>query len=49
MGLSTALQLALGHRGMGGDVEKVHRVELAALITSLGKFSSGIELCLEMQ
>ncbi|KAL3765469.1 hypothetical protein ACHAWO_009314 [Cyclotella atomus] len=49
MGLSTALQLAVGARGMGGDVEKVHRVELAALITSLGKFSSGIELCLEMQ
>ncbi|KAL7522573.1 hypothetical protein ACHAWX_007271 [Stephanocyclus meneghinianus] len=49
LGLSTALQLAVGHRGTGGDVEKVHRVELAALVTSLGKFSSGIELCLEMQ
>jgi hypothetical protein len=49
MGLSTALQLCVGARGMGGDVEKVHRVELAALITSLGKFSSSIELCLEMQ
>lgn len=57
MGLSTALQLALGNAdaGSGGgdddgvNVEKVRRVELAALITCLGKFSSGIELCLEMQ
>ncbi|KAL3778717.1 hypothetical protein ACHAW5_006114 [Stephanodiscus triporus] len=49
LGLSTALQLAVGHRGMGGDVAKIHRVELAALLTAVGKFSSGIELCLEMQ
>ncbi|KAL9191543.1 hypothetical protein ACHAXT_001249 [Thalassiosira profunda] len=49
LGLSTALQLAVGHRGTGGDVTKIHRVELAALLTGLGKFSSGIELCLEMQ
>ena len=52
MGLSTALQLALGNdnaNGGGVNVEKVRRVELAALITCLGKFSSGIELCLEMQ
>lgn len=49
LGLSTALQLAVGHRGAGGDVAKIHRVELAALVTALGKFSSGIDLCLEMQ
>lgn len=49
LGLSTALQLAVGHRGKGGDVAKIHRVELAALVTAVGKFSSGIDLCLEMQ
>jgi len=49
LGLSTALQLTLGHRGGGGDVAKIHRVELAALVTALGKFSSGIDLCVEMQ
>eukprot|EP00581_Thalassiosira_minuscula_P032784 CAMPEP_0183785084 /NCGR_PEP_ID=MMETSP0739-20130205/66321_1 /TAXON_ID=385413 /ORGANISM="Thalassiosira miniscula, Strain CCMP1093" /LENGTH=404 /DNA_ID=CAMNT_0026029079 /DNA_START=4 /DNA_END=1218 /DNA_ORIENTATION=- len=46
LGLSTALQLTVGHRGDGGDVTKIHRVELAALVTALGKFSSGIGLCL---
>lgn len=49
LGLSTALQLVVGHRGNGGDVGKIHRVELAALVTSMGKFLSGIELCQEMQ
>lgn len=49
LGLSTALQLTVGHGGMGGDVKKIHRVELAALVTALEKFSSGIDLCLEMQ
>ncbi|EED92607.1 predicted protein [Thalassiosira pseudonana CCMP1335] len=49
LGLSTALQLAVGHGGTGGDPKKIHRVELAALVTALGKFSSGIDLCLEMQ
>ena len=49
LGLSTALQLLVGHRGTGGDVTKVHRVELAALVTTMGKFSSGLDLCLEMQ
>lgn len=49
LGLSTALQLVVGHRGNGGDVGNIHRVELAALVTSMGKFLSGIELCQEMQ
>lgn len=49
LGLSTALQLALGKGGTGGDVTKIHRVELASLITAVGKFSSGIGLCLKMQ
>jgi len=49
LGLSTALQLAVGHRGTGGDATKIHRVELAALVTAMGKFSGGIDLCLQMQ
>jgi len=49
LGLSTALQLALGQSGAGGDVAKIRRVELAALVTTMGKFCSGIELCLKMQ
>lgn len=51
LGLSTALQLTIGNRGSGGDVDvaKIHRVELAALVTAMGKFSSGIDLCLNMQ
>ena len=31
------------------DVTTVHRVELAALITSMAKFTSGIDICLDMQ
>ena len=49
LGLSTALQLTLGRQGMGGDVAKIHRVELAALVMTMGKFVSGIQLCYEMQ
>jgi len=49
LGLSTALQLTLGNQGTGGDVADIKRVELAALVTTMGKFASGIELCYEMQ
>ena len=51
LGLSTALQLTIGQNGLGSDVDvnKIHRVELAALVTAMGKFSSGIDLCLDMQ
>mmetsp|Transcript_14005 Transcript_14005/g.28530 ORF Transcript_14005/g.28530 Transcript_14005/m.28530 type:complete len:415 (+) Transcript_14005:132-1376(+) len=49
LGLSTALQLVVGHRGTGCDVSKIHRVELAALVVTMGKFSRGIELCLSAQ
>lgn len=49
LGISTALQLLVGHRGQGGDVAKIHRVELAALVSAAGKFFSGIDLCLKMQ
>lgn len=43
MGFSTALQILVGRTGDGGDVTRVHRVELAALMTTLFKFSRAIE------
>jgi len=43
LGLSTALQVLLGSTGEGGDAKRVHRVELAALMTSLYKFSSAVQ------
>ena len=48
MGLSTAFQLLLGRSGEGGDVKRVHRVELAALMMSLSKFSTAVKFCEEM-
>jgi len=48
MGLSTAFQLLLGKGGEGGDVRVVHRVELAALMTTLSKLSTAVKYCTEM-
>lgn len=45
LGLSTALQIHLGRAGEGGDPERVHRVELAALLTTINKFSKAVEYC----
>lgn len=49
MGLSTALQILVGRTGDGGDATRVHRVELAALMATLDKFSRAIETCHKMQ
>jgi len=49
LGISTALQVLLGRTGEGGDVKRVHRVELAALMAALSKFSSAIRFCQRMQ
>lgn len=49
MGLSTAFQILVGNTGEGGDPTRVHRVELAALMTTLHKFSRAIKFCQEMQ
>lgn len=49
MGLSTAFQLLLGRSGEGGDVKRVHRVELAALMTTLSKFSTAVNFCNKMK
>ena len=53
MGISTALQLLLGKSGDGiqdeKEFKKIHRVEIAALMTTLAKFSNAIEFCMEME
>lgn len=49
LGLSTALQVLLGRTGEGGDATRVHRVELAALMTTLSKFSNAVSFCQKMQ
>lgn len=48
LGLSTALQVLLGRSGEGGDATRIHRVELAAMMTTLSKFSSSIRYCTNM-
>lgn len=48
LGLSTALQVLLGRSGEGGDTTRIHRVELAALITTLSKFSTAVRYCTEL-
>lgn len=49
LGLTTALQILVGRAGEGGDPNLVHRVELAALMTTLRKFSTAIQFCQEMK
>lgn len=45
LGLSTALQILLGKSGTGVDrqvISKLHRVELAALLTTTGKLGRAV-------
>jgi len=49
LGLSTALQILLGRVGGGEKLDTLHRVEIAALITTLGKFSTAIDFCNRMK
>mmetsp|Transcript_33823 Transcript_33823/g.68545 ORF Transcript_33823/g.68545 Transcript_33823/m.68545 type:complete len:250 (+) Transcript_33823:2-751(+) len=49
LGVAVALQLILGREGEGGDVELLHRIEIAALMTTAGKFASAIKFCTEME
>jgi len=48
LGLSTAFNILLGRKGNGGDMKKIHRVELASLMTTLSKFSSAVQLTQKM-
>ena len=49
LGLTTAFQILVGRSGEGGDPSRVHRVELAALMTTLHKCSRAIKFCESMQ
>jgi hypothetical protein len=49
MGLSTALQILIGRTGEGGDVTRIHRVELAALMSCVYKVSRAIHFCQKMR
>jgi hypothetical protein len=49
MGLSTALQIHLGRSGEGEDPNRIHRVELAALMTTLYKVSRAVQFYKEMR
>jgi len=49
LGLATALQVLLGAEGRGGDSSRLHRVEIAALISSLGKFANAIQIIKEFE
>lgn len=49
MALSTALQIHLGRSGEGGDPSRMHRVELAALMSTIYKFSRAVEFCQQMR
>lgn len=49
MGLSTALQIHMGKNGDGDDPQRIRRVELAALISTLYKFSQAVDFCRNMR
>jgi hypothetical protein len=49
MGLSTALQIHLGRAGEGGDPSRIHRVELAALLSTVYKLSLAVDFCKKMR
>jgi ERO1-like protein alpha len=49
MGMSTALQIHLGRSGEGGDPNRIHRVELAALISTIYKMSRAVDFCKRMR
>lgn len=55
LGLSTAFQILVGGGVVGIDdttnepiTTRIHRVELAALMTTLSKFSTSIQFCTEL-
>lgn len=48
MGLSAALQIHLGGTGEGGNISRMQRVELAALLSTTYKMSTAVKFCKEM-
>lgn len=49
LGVNTGMQILLGQEGRGGDAARMHRVEVAALITTLRKFLSTIQTVRRME
>ena len=49
LGVATAMQVLLGAEGRGGDSSRLHRVEIAALLTTLGKFASAVQIVTEFE
>jgi len=49
LGLSVAMSILLGDEGRGGDAGRLHRVEIAALVSTLGKFANAIQIVGEME
>ncbi|KAG8470208.1 hypothetical protein KFE25_008629 [Diacronema lutheri] len=49
LGVNTGMQILLGREGRGGDAARMHRVEVAALITTLHKFLSSIQTVRSME
>ena len=49
LGVATALSVLLGAEGRGGDSSRLHRVEVAALISTLGKFASAVKIVQEFE
>lgn len=49
LGINTAMQILLGKEGRGGDAARMHRVEVAALITTLGKFLRSVQTVRSME
>jgi len=45
LGMSTALQIHLGRSGEGSDPNRIHRTELAALLSTIYKFSKAVDYC----
>jgi len=44
LGLAVGLQLIVGQEGEGGDYATLHRVEVAALLTTAAKFAHAISV-----
>lgn len=49
MGLSTALQIHMGRNGNGEDPMRINRVELAAMMSTLHKFSRAVDFCQQVR
>lgn len=49
LGVATALSVLLGAEGRGGDSSRLHRVEVAALISTLGKFANAVQIVQEFE